>query len=380
MRCARHGRGLHSSKRTCLLRCVLSKALSLVIPAFRERDNIAPLVQRLAQALAGVDYEVVFIDDNSRDGTEELVAELSARYPVRIVVRRDKKGLASAVVDGFACVDARAIGVMDADLQHPPEVVPALLKAIDDGADMAIGSRYVKGGGCEGWGLMRRLMSKGAGFLAHLFLPSTRGIADPMSGFFMLRPVVIDGADLHPTGYKILLEILVAGSPRKVTEVPFTFVTRQRGESKLRLSQQVEYLKHIASLMRRKGELTRFLKYCLVGAGGVIVNMGLLWLLTEVGGLYYLVSAAFSIEASIITNFALNDFFTFPDRRARGGRQFMKRLAKFNIVSLAGLGANMAVLWTLTSVFGVYYLISNLCGIAVATLWNYVVNFWWTWK
>ena len=376
----RPARGLHSSARTCLLPSVLSKALSLVIPAFRERDNIAQLVQRLGQALAGVDYEIVFVDDDSRDGTEELVAELSARHPVRVVVRKDKRGLASAVVDGFGLVDGDTIGVMDADLQHPPEVVPALLEAINSGADRAIGSRYVKGGGCEGWGLVRRIMSKGAGFLAHLLLPSTRGIADPMSGFFMLRPEVIAGADLRPTGYKILLEILVAGNPKQVAEVPFVFVTRTVGESKLRLSQQIDYLKHIASLMRRKGELTRFLKYCLVGASGVLVNMGLLWLLTEFGGLYYLVSAAFSIETSIITNFALNDYFTFPDRRGQGAVNFFTRLGKFNLVSLAGLAVNMTVLWTLTSVFGVHYLLSNLCGIALAMLWNYVVNSWWTWK
>jgi len=358
----------------------LNIQLSLVIPTFRERANIGALLQRLHQALAGVHYEVVIMDDNSCDGTEELVAELATLYPVRIVVRKDKRGLASAVVDGFAEARGAIIGVMDADLQHPPEVVPALLRAIASGADLAIGSRYVPGGGCEGWGLLRRIMSRGAGFLAHLLLPSTRGIADPMSGFFMLRREVIAGAELMPTGYKILLEILVVGRPQRVAEVPFTFVTRTAGESKLRLSQQVDYLKHISSLMRRSGEWGRFIRYCLVGASGVIVNMGLLWLLTEIGGLYYMVSAAFSIETSIITNFALNDFFTFPDRRARGARPFLARLAKFNLVSVAGLGVNLAVLWTLTSVVGIHYLISNLGGIAVATLWNYLVNFWWTWK
>jgi len=358
----------------------VSKALSLVIPTFRERDNIAPLVQRIGQALEGVDYEVVFVDDNSRDGTEEEVNQLSAQFPVRIIVRTDKRGLASAVVDGFSHADGRAVGVMDADLQHPPEVLPSLLSALERGADTAIGSRYVKGGGCEGWGLVRRIISKGAGFLAHLFLPSTRGIADPMSGFFMLRPEVVSGADLRPTGYKILLEILVAGNAQRVAEVPFVFVTRTMGESKLRLSQQVDYLKQIASLMRRKGELNRFLKYCLVGASGVLINMGLLWLLTEVVGLYYLVSAIFSIETSIITNFTLNDYFTFPDRRTRGATHFLARLGKFNVVSLAGLGVNMGVLWTLTSVLGIHYLVSNLAGIAAATLWNYVANFWWTWK
>ncbi len=371
---------MHSVRRECLLRGNVSRALSLVIPTFHERENIAPLVQRIAQALEGVDYEVLFVDDDSRDGTEELVAELSAHHPVRIIVRKDKKGLASAVVDGIAAVDARAVGVMDADLQHPPEILPALLRALEDGADMAIGSRYVRGGGCEGWGLTRRIMSKGAGLIAHMFLPTTRGIADPMSGYFMFRPEIIEGTNLQPTGYKILLEILVAGHARDVSEVPFVFVTRQRGESKLRLSQQVDYLKHIASLMKRTGEVTRFLKYCLVGASGVVVNMVLLWLLTEFAGLFYLVSSAIAVEISIITNFTLNDLFTFRDRRAGGRARLLTRLAKFNAVSLAGLAVNVAILWLLTSIFGVYYLISNLFGIAAATLWNYLVNFWWTWK
>jgi dolichol-phosphate mannosyltransferase len=132
--------------------------------------------------------------------------------------------------------------------------------------------------------------------------------------------------------------------------------------------------------MRRRGELTRFVKFCLVGASGVLVNMGLLWLLTEFAGLFYLLSAAISIESSILSNFMLNDAFTFPDRRSKGVKNLLRRLLKFNTVSLAGLGMNMAVLWLLTDILGVYYLLSNLCGIALATLWNYIVNFWWTWK
>mgnify|MGYP000731125056 CR=1 FL=1 len=132
--------------------------------------------------------------------------------------------------------------------------------------------------------------------------------------------------------------------------------------------------------MRRKGELLRFVKFCLVGASGVLVNMGLLWLLTEFVGLFYLLSAAISIETSIITNFILNDRFTFPDRRSAGAKHFLKRLVKFNLISLAGLGINLGVLWLLTAVFGVYYLLSNLCGIAVATLWNYLANIGWTWR
>lgn len=359
----------------------MNKLLTLVIPTFRERDNIAALVTRLDTVLSGVNYEVLIVDDDSRDGTEELVTELSALLPVRIVVRKGKRGLASAVVDGIALADSTILGVMDADLQHPPEIVPSLLHAITDGgADIAIGSRYVKGGGCSGWGLLRRIMSKGAGFLAHLLLPSTRGIADPMSGFFIFRRKVIEKAVLEPAGYKILLEILVAGNPRHAKEVPFVFVTRTAGESKLKLSQQIDYLRHIISLMRRTGELGRFIRFCLVGASGVFVNMGLLWLLTELCGLFYLFSAAVSIETSIITNFTLNDFFTFPDRRSRGSRQFFLRLGKYNLVSLAGLALNMTILWLFTTFLGLHYLLSNLCGIAIATLWNYAANFLWTWK
>lgn len=356
------------------------KYLSLIIPTYNERDNIAPLVQRVNQALSGYDYEILFVDDDSRDGTAELAASLSPEYPVRVMVRKGKKGLASAVIDGLNEVSGELVGVMDADLQHPPEVLPELVKKLLDGADIAIASRYVAGGSCEEWGLLRKLISRGAIFIGHLFLPSTRQVSDLMSGFFMFKKQVAEGANLKPFGYKILLELLYEGHHQKVAEVPFCFETRQFGQSKLGLSQQVDYLKHIFDLMRRRGEFMRFFKFCLVGASGVGVNMGLLWLLTEVGGLFYLVSAAISIETSIISNFTLNDFFTFPDRRHRGMKNFLARMVKFNMVSLAGLGLNMAVLWFLTSVAGLYYLLSNLCGIAVATLWNYLVNFWWTWK
>jgi len=358
----------------------LSKYLSLIIPTYHEQENIMPLVKRVHQALSGYDYEILFVDDDSQDGTAETVASLSPDYPVRIMVRKGKKGLASAVIDGLKEVSGQLVGVMDADLQHPPEVLPALIEKVRGDADIAIASRYVAGGGCEEWGLLRKIISRGAIIIAHLFLPSTRQVSDLMSGFFMFKKEVAEGAALKPFGYKILLELLYEGHHQKIAEVPFCFEARKLGQSKLGLSQQVDYLKHIFDLMRRKKEFLRFFKFCLVGASGVGVNMGLLWLLTEVGGLFYLVSAAISIETSIITNFTLNDYFTFPDRRRRGRRQFFTRLAKFNLVSLAGLGLNMTVLWFLTSVVGLYYLLSNLCGIAVATLWNYLVNFWWTWK
>ncbi len=358
----------------------MDKALSLIVPTYNEQDNIKPLVEKIAGVLSGNNYEIVFIDDNSTDDTVELASRLSPKYPVRVIVRRNERGLASAVAKGFRQAKGELLGVIDADLQHPPEVLIHLVQAIKDGADIAIASRYVPGGGIPHWGLVRRVISKGAVILAHLALPSTGSIRDPMSGCFMLNREVLKGANLNPTGYKILLEILIEGKFQKVTEVPYTFGNRNSGESKLIARQQIDYLMHLYSLMRRKGEITRFLKFCLVGASGVLVNEGLLWILKGFAGLPLLLSSAISIEASIISNFILNDRFTFRDRRLSGTRSFVQHLYRFNMVSLAGLVINMGLLWLLTNVFGIYYLLSNIISIAVVTLWNYLVNRSWTWK
>jgi dolichol-phosphate mannosyltransferase len=284
------------------------------------------------------------------------------------------------VIDGLHQVESDVVGVIDADLQHPPSVMRDLLQALDGGADLAVASRYVRGGTCHGWGLLRRVISKGAILLAHLLLPPTRPVSDPMSGCFAFRRSAVTTSKLRAFGYKILLEILVLGHPQRIVEVPYSFRLRSRGQSKLTTTQQVDYLKQLFSLVGRSGEWKRFVKFALVGASGVLVNMGLLWLLTEVAGLLYLISASISIECSIISNFVLNDYFTFPDRRSQGFRDFLRHLGKFNVVSMGGIGINLLVLWLLSDLLGINYLLSNLCGIAVAMMWNYLVNSWWTWK
>ena len=359
----------------------MDKTISLIIPTYNEHDNIIPLTQRLNHVLSGHSYEIVFIDDNSADGTAELAASLKDEYPIKVIVRKNKRGLASAVVDGLKVTSGHIIAVMDADLQHPPELVPDLLREIEAGADVAVASRYVKGGGCQGWGLTRRLMSKGAGFLAHLLLPATRQVSDPMSGFFMFNREVVAEAQLKPTGYKILLEILMVGKFRSVAEVPYTFVTRERGKSKLSARQQIDYLKHIYSLMRRTKELLRFVKFCMVGGSGVGVDEGMLYLLSGVVGLKPVeLASALSAETAIITNFILNDIFTFRDRRSPGMKARLNRFWKFNLFCLAGVGIKVGILSLLYNVAGVPYLLANLIGIAVAMLWNYLLNNWWTWK
>ncbi|OGO36844.1 MAG: hypothetical protein A2147_10120 [Chloroflexi bacterium RBG_16_57_8] len=356
--------------------------MSIVIPTYNERDNIKPLIERLGRALSGRKYEIVFVDDNSKDGTAEAASAMSAEYPVRVIVRRDERGLASAVVHGFNQTTGPVIGVMDADLQHPPEVVADLVKAIEAGADIAIGSRYVKGGGCEGWSLVRRIISKGAVLLCHLLLPRARGINDPMSGFFMLKRPVVAGADLRPTGYKILLEILIAGQHSKVTEVPFVFKARERGESKLSSKTQIDSLKHLYSLMKRTGEIMRFVKFAVVGGSGVLVNLGAYWVLTRFlnMGERQFGALAISFEASVISNFLLNNFFTFADRRVSRTLPFLIQFLKFNGISLGGYGIQAASLWLLSKQLGINDIVAVAIGIVIATLWNYLLNTLWTWK
>ena len=357
-----------------------STELSLIVPTYCESQNIAILVEKVHQSLSSYSYELVVVDDNSPDGTSEIANSLSQQYPVRVITRRNERGLASAVVEGFKQASGEILGVIDADLQHPPEVIPELLENVRSGADVVIASRYIEGGGSEGWSAGRKIISKGSKLLAQVLLPSVRGIKDPLSGFFLLRKEVIDGVELSPTGYKILLEVLVKGKATEVAEVPYIFKVRERGTSNLTSGEGIRYLKHLTRLTGLQAGAMRFLKFSLVGLSGVLVNEGLLWLLTENLGLYYLLSAAIAVETAIITNFILNDIWTFRDRRTSGNRSLLGRGLKFNLVSLGGLGINIAILWTVTEVVGISYLISNLIGIAGATLWNYTINTLWTWR
>jgi dolichol-phosphate mannosyltransferase len=270
--------------------------------------------------------------------------------------------------------------VIDADLQHPPEAIPALLKAVREGADIAVASRYIKGGGIEGWSTRRRTISRAAKIPAVLFLSRARKIKDPLSGFFLFRKSVIEGVTLSPTGYKILLEVLVKGNPARVVEVPYVFRERERGESNLTTREQVNYLRHLSRLAWYDGGVKTFLKFCVVGASGFGVNVGLLALFVEVAGMNKVVAQIPSYQISILTNFAFNEFWTFSDRRTPGLRSFLVRAVKFDLVSQGGWGINLGVYYLALNVAGIYYIVSQIIAIAVATLWNFFVNVMWTWR
>lgn len=227
--------------------------VSIIVPTFREAQNIPILTRRLFETLRAADIaaELIFVDDNSRDGTETAVAELAREFPVRLITRVDERGLSSAVVRGFQEAQHDILLCMDADLSHPPEVLPSVIAPVAEGrADFCIGSRYTTGGKTkEDWGFLRQLNSQVATLLAR---PLTKA-KDPMAGFFCLNRTTLQraqSAGLNPIGYKIGLEILIKARCQRVAEVPIEFSDRLHGKSKLTLKQQVEYLRHLGRLYR----------------------------------------------------------------------------------------------------------------------------------
>lgn len=236
-------------------------ALSVVVPTYNEAENVGRLVERVTTALAGVDFEVLFVDD-SADGTEQVLFELARNAPrLRIVHRTGRRGLASAVADGIELATGDVICVLDADLQHPPEAMRALMDALErTRADLAIASRYIPGGGYD-FTLARRVVSRVATALAWLLLRRARSVSDPLSGFFAFRRGVVDGIRLQPIGFKILLEILVRGRVSRVVEVPYRFGARGAGKSKLTQAQHLEYLKHLLVLSKVRAPTVQRVAY-----------------------------------------------------------------------------------------------------------------------
>jgi len=225
--------------------------VSIIVPTYNEVENIETLVTSIFRALGShkIKGEIVIVDDNSPDGTAAAAEKLKERYEVKVIRRADKGGLSSAVLDGLKAAHGEIIGVMDADLSHPPEAISGLVKPLLEGkADMTIGSRYVAGGKTSGWPVKRKVVSKTASILAR---PLT-GVRDPMSGFFFFKRGIIEGKTLNPSGYKIGLEILVKSDSRRIDEIPYVFVERRKGKSKLGMKENMEYLLHLVKLYWHK--------------------------------------------------------------------------------------------------------------------------------
>lgn len=356
--------------------------ISVLIPTYMEAESLPELVERIETALNGASFEIVVIDDNSPDGTAEVASRLSERFGnIRVVSRPGKMGLGSAVVEGLRVARSRFVAVMDADLQHPPEILPQMLRKLMEGYDVVIASRFVAGGGVEGLSSWRKLVSKGATLLAHISLSKSRGVADPLSGYFAFDKAAIGEAELNPIGYKILLEVLAKGNYKSVFELPYTFERRAKGKSKLGLREMLRYLKHLYALVRETKEYRRPINFVLVGLVGIFVNEGLLWLLTERLGLYYLISAAVGSEVSILSNFALNELFTFRDLTTDvSPRSELIRAFQYNWTRVVGMWLGLLTLFALTMFLGLHYLLANLLGIAVGLAWGYATSITIVWK
>ncbi|HEX6277656.1 MAG TPA: glycosyltransferase [Polyangiaceae bacterium] len=357
--------------------------LSLAIPTLNESENVADLVERLVRLLEpelGDAYEIIVIDDDSSDGTWQVALELSVKYPkLRVIRRRGERGLGSAVIRAWQVARGEFLGVMDADLQHPPEANLLLYAGMRRGADLAVASRHVEGGGLSDWSLFRRLASRGAQLLGLLVLPGVLGrITDPMSGYFMVRRSALEGIALRPLGYKILIEVVARARIRWIDEVGYVFRERTDGQSKVTASIYLQYLRHLVRLRLATLPASRFFKFCVVGATGVVVDMTILYLLSDPSTLALGLtrSKLAAAETAIVSNFLLNDAWTFGDvsSRARGLRPKFRRFLGFNAICAAGLVLNVVILNVLFNLAGLDRYLSNAVAIVLVTAWNYFLN------
>ncbi|MDR7417470.1 MAG: glycosyltransferase family 2 protein [Armatimonadota bacterium] len=355
-------------------------SLSVIIPTRNERENVPRLLGAVRDALRGIDYELLFVDD-STDGTDEVLARVARDDPkVRVYHRDVGNGLAGAVVEGIGLSRGDCIGVLDADLQHPPQVVPVMLKRLREaGADVVVASRYLSGAGHPGLSPARALISWTTRRLAQVMLRAARRSTDPLSGCFLLRRGVVDGVTLRPIGFKILLEVLVRGRYERVVDVPYVFVGRDAGRTKATLRQGLDLLLHVARLVTSSPDDARLWKFLLVGASGVVVNMVVFWFLVHPVGVHILSAGVVAGLLSTFTNFILNNAFTWADRKGGGVSIFVQRLGRYYVATWAGYLIYLGLLWGLTHL-GLVPMLANLISVGVGGLFNYVMHNVWTWR
>jgi dolichol-phosphate mannosyltransferase len=371
-----------------------SLKLSLVLPTYNESRNIRSIITILCQLLDRIipgNYEVIVVDDNSPDLTWEIAADLFPDYPQLRVMRRIKeRGLSTAVIRGWQVARGEILGVIDADLQHPPEVLLQLLQQMERGADLAIASRNVEDGGVSEWSWIRRVLSRGAQILGLIILPEVIGrLSDPMSGYFMVRRSCIAGRTLSPVGYKISIEVAARGKIDWIAEVGYVFRERQAGESKVTWKQYIEYIQHLLRL--RLSRSASFIRFCLVGLTGVVVDLGIFYLLREAGGLGLTRSGIISAEVAIFNNFLWNDLWTFSEISCRqpGTKQRIKRFFKFNLVCLSGVILQLLIINIIYNFFNLnddlkdvvrIDILAKLIAIGLVTLWNFWLNSKLSWR
>ena len=357
-------------------------ALSVVIPTRNEEGNIEPLVEQLDEVLAGTAAEILFVDD-SDDGTLAAIdrARGLCRQEIRAIHRPPGSrngGLGGAVVEGMRTARAPWICVMDADLQHPPEVIGRLAaKARDQGVDLVAASRFGGDGSVGEFGRFRRGLSwVSVGSATLVLRRRLHHMTDPMSGFFMVRRAALDLDALQPNGFKILLEIVVRTRGLRVAEVPFEFGTRYAGDSKASIREGARYLGQLWRL-RLGGLATHVGRFGVVGASGLLVNTVVLAALADLVGLYYVAAAVVATQASTLWNFTFTELWVFSDREHRG--RGLRRMAMFFVVNNVALGLRVPVLIALTAGLGIHYVVSNLLSLGLIFAARFTLADLWIW-
>jgi len=355
--------------------------LSVIVPTFNELDNVREVVSRLDRSLQGTAWEVIFVDDDSPDGTATRVREIAQRDPrVRCIQRIGRRGLSSACVEGMLSSSSPYLAVLDGDCQHDEALLPCMLELLREGeADMVVGSRYMNGGGIGGWDDSRARMSQFATRLSKAVIKHE--LSDPMSGFFALRREALETAvrGLSSIGFKILLD-LVASSPRTVRlkEIPYEFRSRHSGESKMDSQAMWDYLMLLADKALGGVVPVRFVAFALVGAVGVLVHFAALIALFRGMSLPFTISQAGAAAVAMVSNFILNNALTFRDMRLTGWR-WVKGLISFALTCSLGTLANVGVASYLFNRHALWEL-SALVGVVVAAVWNYAMTATYTWK
>lgn len=360
--------------------------LAVVLPTFNERANLETLVERLDEALRGVAWEAIVVDDNSPDGTADTARAISLRDPrLRVIQRIGRRGLSSAAIEGMCSTSAPVVAVMDADHQHDPKLLPGMLAAIQSGEyDVAYASRFCEGASTEAWNRPDRVKASGfANKLARKVTGLT--LSDPMSGFFMLRAETLraDAHRLSGVGFKILLDILATvETPLRVKEVPLSFAARAEGESKLDRTVVFEFLVGLYDKWLGRYIPTRFALFGTIGAVGVVVHMAILtaFLATFGGpGMKGQLVGAFEVGQTIAAicamtfNFFLNNALTYADKRLTGFVPLMRGWAKFALTCSVGLTANVGVSAILVH-YGIHEYPAALVGVLMASVWNFALS------
>lgn len=365
--------------------------LSIVLPTFNERENVEPLLERLYSVMEEFkgDFEILFVDDSTDDTPEIINRQIEKNSEIRMIHRvgQERTGLATAFIRGFEEAQGKYVLCMDTDLQHPPEKAPELLRrALNDGADVVVGSRYIKGGSAIGlgslktlYGIYRRAVSVGLKYFIQIIFIPIRKTSDPGSGFFLFKKNILSGVELQPKGFKILIEVLMRAKYEKVSEVPIVFAVRENDDSKATIGQGIEFLKHIWFIFKTVPEAGRFLKFCIVGLSGVVVNLGILSFLVELFSVAERPAYIVAVAVSILTNYFFNSFFTYGDKKSPSRAESMRRVLYYYTISVAVMFFNFAI-YSFCLSFGLHYIISAIIGIMAATALNFVLATKLVWK